>query len=155
MLDLPDLPPAQQERITCSISAAAKYNIPANIMLAIAEKEGGTPGKWVRNKNRSYDIGSLQFNTNYLKELKKYGIKPAHAALPGCYPYELAAWRIHGHIENDKGDLWTKAANYHSKTYKYNSIYRYDLIKKAIKWADWLEAHYKTFEINYKKGAHK
>jgi len=36
-----DLPPDQQERIVCSITAAIKYEIPANILLAVAEKEGG------------------------------------------------------------------------------------------------------------------
>ena len=39
------------ERIVCSISAAAKYGIPANILLAIAEKENGKPGQWMRNAN--------------------------------------------------------------------------------------------------------
>ena len=64
-----DLPPILHERIVCSISAAIKYEIPANIMLAIAEKEGGKPGQWVRNKNGTYDVGAMQFNTSYLKDL--------------------------------------------------------------------------------------
>ncbi|MCU7820084.1 MAG: muramidase [gamma proteobacterium symbiont of Lucinoma myriamae] len=150
MIDLPNLPPLEQERITCSISAAVKYKIPANIMLAIAEKEGGKPGQWVKNKkSNTHDVGPLQFNTAYLNDLKKYGITAADVAAPGCYPYQLAAWRIHGHIKNDKGDLWTKASNYHSRTPKYNHIYRYDLMKKANKWADWLEANYKTYEISF------
>ena len=46
-----DLPPLQQERIVCSITAAIKYQVPANILLAIAEKEGGKPGMVVINKN--------------------------------------------------------------------------------------------------------
>ena len=39
-----DLPPDMQERVVCSITAAIKYEIPANILLAIVEKEGGKPG---------------------------------------------------------------------------------------------------------------
>lgn len=35
-----DIPPAQVERVVCSITAAIKYQVPANIMLAIAEKRG-------------------------------------------------------------------------------------------------------------------
>ena len=38
-----DLPPLEQDRIVCSISAAEAYAIPADIMLAIAEIEGGKP----------------------------------------------------------------------------------------------------------------
>ncbi len=33
-----DLPPDMQERVVCSITAAIKYEIPANILLAIAER---------------------------------------------------------------------------------------------------------------------
>jgi len=46
-----DLSPDMQERVVCSIAAAIKYEIPANILLAIAEKEGGKPGQWIRNRN--------------------------------------------------------------------------------------------------------
>ena len=134
-----DLPPDEQERVVCSITAAVKYEIPANILLAIAEKESGKPGQWVRNNNGTHDIGSMQFNTTYLQDLSKYGIIPDHVANPGCYAYDLAAWRVRRHIKNDKGDIWTKAANYHSRTPKYNAKYRADLIVRAIKWADWLE----------------
>lgn len=90
-----DIPPAQVERVVCSITAAIKYQVPANIMLAIAEKEGGRPGleNKNRNSNGTYDIGRMQFNTVYLKDLEKYGITEEDVAQPGCYSYDLAAWR--------------------------------------------------------------
>ena len=133
-----DLPPDMQERVVCSIIAAVKYEVPANILLAIAEKEGGKPGQWVRNSNGTHDVGSMQFNTAYLEDLSKYGITADHVAQSGCYAYDLAAWRVRQHIKNDKGDIWTKAANYHSRTPTHNARYRADLIVKAVKWADWL-----------------
>ena len=46
-----DLPPQDQERVVCSIVAAVKYEVPANIVLAVAEQEGGQPGQWVKNPN--------------------------------------------------------------------------------------------------------
>ncbi|MBA3754705.1 MAG: transglycosylase SLT domain-containing protein [Nitrosomonas sp.] len=139
-----DLPPDMQERVMCSITAAVKYEIPANILLAIAEKEGGKPGQWVRNSNGTHDVGAMQFNTTYLKDLSKYGITTDHVAEAGCYAYDLAAWRVRQHIKNDPGDVWTKAANYHSRTPKVNSRYRADLIVKAVKWADWLDNYLNT-----------
>ena len=66
--------------------------------------------------------------------------------------HSLAAWRLRMHIRNDKGDLWTKAANYHSRTPRYNTVYRADLIRKATKWADWLEARFVTLDVT-KEGA--
>lgn len=142
-----DLPPSMQEQVVCSISAAVKYEIPANILLAVAEKEGGKPGQWVRNTNGTHDVGPMQFNTAYLRDLKKYGITADHVAAAGCYSYELAAWRIRQHIKNDAGDLWTKAANYHSRTPRFNAVYRADLMRRASKWGNWLEARFVTSEV--------
>ncbi len=142
MLPFVDMPPLQQERVICSVSAAHKYEIPAKILLAVAEKEGGKPGQWVKNTNGTHDVGSMQFNTAYLADLKKqYGITAKDAAASGCFAYELAAWRLRGHIKNDSGDIWKRAANYHSKTPKYNTPYRKDLIRKAAKWETWLIAN--------------
>lgn len=144
-----DIPPQLQERVICSISAAVKYDVPANIVLAVAEKEAGKPGQWVRNSNGSHDVGSMQFNTTYLRDLAKYGITAADVAKAGCYSFDLAAWRIRGHILNDKGDLWARAANYHSRTPQFNTPYRADLIIKAVKWADWLEDRFITHVVGH------
>lgn len=143
-----DLPPHLHERVVCSITAASKYNIPANLILAVAEQEGGKPGQWVRNANGTHDVGSMQFNTSYLTtELARYGITPADVAAPGCYAYELASWRLRSHLRNDRGDIWTRAANYHSRTPALNAIYRSQLIRRAAKWAAWLTARFPTGDI--------
>jgi hypothetical protein len=149
MLSLPmhGPPPQVQERVVCSISAAAKYQVPANIVLAIAEKEGGRPGQWKPNRNGTHDVGPMQFNTSYLSDLARYGVTASEVAVAGCYSFDLAAWRLRQHIQNDKGDLWTRAANYHSRTPQYNSVYRADLMRKATKWADWLDARFVTYDV--------
>ena len=99
----------------CSGIAAVKYDVPANIILAVAEIEGGKPRRYVENTNGTYDVGTMQFNTAYLQDLTQYGITAKDVAAAGCYSYELAAWRLREHILKDTGDLWTRAANYHSK----------------------------------------
>ena len=142
-----DLPPQLQERVVCSIAAAVKYQIPANIVLAVAEKEAGKPGQWVRNANGTHDVGPMQFNTAYLRDLAGYGITPDDVAAAGCYAFDLAAWRLRQHIKKDRGDLWTRAANYHSRTSQYNAVYRADLLVKAGRWADWLEARFVTVDV--------
>ena len=147
MIDtLPDIPPARQEMVTCSLGAALAYDVPANILLAVAEKESGKPGQWVRNENGTFDVGSLQFNTAYLRELGRYGITAADVAAPGCYPFLLAAWRIRGHLHNDAGDIWTRASNYHSRTPRFNARYRADLVRRASRWTVWLDAHFPTHD---------
>lgn len=143
-----DIPPQYQERVICSIIAAVKYELPANIVLAVAGQEGGKPGQWVKNSNGTYDVGTMQFNTSYLADLKKYGITANDVEKPGCYPYELAAWRIRGHVINDKGDLWTRVANYHSRTPEFNQKYRRLIMSRAATWADWLDSNLVTQTVS-------
>ena len=121
--------------------------IPVNIALAVAEKEDGKPGERVRNGDGSYDVGPQQFNTRHLAQLVWYGITEADVAGPGCYPYDLAAWRLRRHIVLDESDLWTRCANYHSRTPRFNKIYRDNLMMQAVRWADWLATRYPTHEV--------
>lgn len=147
MMDtLPDVPAESQEMVACSLGAALAYDIPANVLLAVAEKEAGKPGQWVRNRNGTFDVGALQFNTSYLRDLDRYGITPEDVAAPGCFPFMLAAWRIRGHLRNDSGDVWTRASNYHSRTPRFNARYRADLIRRAARWTTWLDSHFPTHD---------
>jgi hypothetical protein len=147
MMDtLPDVPAESQEMVACSLGAALAYDIPANVLLAVAEKEAGKPGQWVRNRNGTFDVGALQFNTSYLRDLDRYGITPEDVAAPGCFPFMLAAWRIRGHLRNDSGDVWTRASNYHSRTPQFNARYRADLIRRAARWTTWLDSHFPTHD---------
>lgn len=139
-----DLPPQIHERVICSIEAAVRYDVPANIVLAVAELENGKPGMYRSNDNGTKDVGTMQFNTSYLSDLSVYGIRPKDVAVEGCYPYQLATWRIRNHLLQDQGDIWTRAANYHSRTPEYNMTYRRKLKKAAIKWANWLTQNFKT-----------
>lgn len=141
-----DIPPAIHEKVVCSIGAAAKYGVPANIILAVAQREGGRPGQWVRNNNATYDIGSMQFNTAYIRTLARYGIGTGDVARPGCYSYDLAAWRLRGHIKNDRGDIWTRVANYHSRTPVHNAPYRAAIMVNARQWGSWLAARFHTYD---------
>jgi hypothetical protein len=122
-------------------------------MLAVAEQEGGKPGQKTRNSNGTYDYGAMQINTVSLADLRTYGINENHVLAEGCYPYFLAAWRIAGHITNDPGDLWQRAANYHSRTPYYNQIYREKLLKRATKIATRLDITESVGELAYKPTA--
>lgn len=139
-IDLPSH--INQERVACSIQAANHYHIPDLVLLAVAEQEGGKPGQKVRNRNGTFDYGAMQINTVSLAELRKFGIHEKHVLAEGCYPYFLAAWRIAGHIKSDSGDIWQRAANYHSRTPYFNRIYRAGLLRRAAKIA---------YRISYEK----
>jgi hypothetical protein len=106
--------------------------------------ENGKPGMYRPNANGTQDVGVMQMNTQYLADLSGYGITANDVADSGCYPYILATWRLRQHIVHDKGDLWMKAANYHSRTPEYNSIYRTKLKNAAGQWTEWLRKNLRT-----------
>jgi hypothetical protein len=132
-------PPEVQARIVCSIQEAQRYGVPPAVMLAVAQIEGGRPGLAVRNTNGTYDLGPMQLNTAWLATLRPYGVDPRWALASGCYPYQLAAWRIRGHLLGDRGDYWTRVANYHSRTPSQNRPYRVQVITIAMRWDSWLQ----------------
>lgn len=133
-----------REQIECVIAAAIQYEVPANALLAVAEQEKGKPNQWVTNSNGTHDVGVMQFNTNYLRQLERYGIRAEHAASRDCYPYMLASWRIKNHLVRDTGSFWVKIANYHSRTPLYNQRYASSIAEKGKRWGQWLEQHYPT-----------
>jgi len=150
MMDAQPQLPLETAQIQCAIAAAIHYEVPANVLLAVAEQERGRANTWVRNENGSHDIGVMQFNTTYLTQLQRYGIRPEHVASDGCYPFLLASWRIKGHLVNDTGGFWTRVANYHSRTPYYNQRYATSVAQRANRWATWLEAHYPTRTLDPK-----
>jgi hypothetical protein len=138
------LPPPSvlEQRIDCSVKASVKYQIPANMLLGVAELENGRPGRTSQNENGTVDIGVMQFNSSYIASLGRFGIHSSDVAGSDCYPFDLAAWRLAGHLARDKGDIWTRASNYHSRTPWFNAIYRKKLMRLAAKWETWLRDHY-------------
>jgi hypothetical protein len=147
-MDAATLPPAQQEMVTCSIEAAVMFGVPANALLAVAEQEGGRAGLWQPNANGTHDVGTMQFNTAYLRDLRRYGITVEDVAGAGCYPYRLAAWRLRRHMEDDGGDFWTRIANYHSRTAQFNQRYAGQIKRRAAKWDQFLRQHYATQDVS-------
>jgi hypothetical protein len=141
-----DLPPVWQETVQCVLEAAPRHGVPANIVLAIAELEGGAPYTWGWNRDGSIDYGRMRINSVHLAEFGRYGISPVHLVEPGCYPIDLATWMIGRHLMQCRGDVWQCAANYNSKTPGKNAIYRAKLIPAAGRWARWLWEHYPTIE---------
>ena len=114
-----DLPPNLPEPVICCIEAAQDYGLPPAVVLSVAQAEDGQAGLWVENGNKTYD--------------------PEAVEASGCYPYKLAAWRIAGHLKNDKGDYWSKVANYHSRTPALNLKYQSRLLNFFGAWMKWFK----------------
>jgi Transglycosylase SLT domain len=138
--------------VECVIQAAIKQDVPANILLAIASKENGKNGQLVRNTNGTLDVSHFQINTaTFRQELAPYGVTLADLQWRGCYNAEVAAFLLKKRLtERGTQDFWTKAANYHSRTPRYNRVYRADLMRLSSEWANWMKQNYKNTTVTYR-----
>ena len=131
--DIPPEMPLPEARIMCSVEAAERYQVPPDLVFAIALTEGGEPFMVSANTNGTADLGLLQFNTAYLKTLAGQGVSTEAVQSRTCYPFHLAAWRLQQHLQEPGADELTKAACYHSRTPKLNAKYRAKLLVNALK----------------------
>lgn len=147
-----DLYSYEAATVDCVIKASTKHKVPANVLLAIASVEHGLNGQYVKNKNGSFDIGHFQINSYHWNKnglFNHTGIETKDIAWRGCMNAELAAWMLKNHLnEQVDQDYWTKAANYHSKTKKYNKQYKRKLMAYSKKWAEWLTAKYPETHVS-------
>ena len=130
-----------EERLNCAIQAGLKYNVPVDVLLAISSIENGNIDTISKNTNNTYDYGVMQINSDYIKDLNnKYNLNLKYQDFlqDNCFSFEVAAFKIKEHIKNDSGDLLTRIAMYHSKTYKFNEIYKQKLIYYCKYWSDYL-----------------
>ena len=130
--------------IWCALAASVRYDVPADALLSVYSVERGGTDTWSHDANGTYDVGPLQFNTDYLASLRRFGITPRAVEGKTCYPWFLAAWRIHNQLVEDRGGFWTRVARYHSATPRYVATYRRQLLEYAPRWRAWLIAHYPT-----------
>ncbi|UXI68327.1 transglycosylase SLT domain-containing protein [Tahibacter amnicola] len=138
--------------VACVIEAARRQRVPANILLAIATIESGRNGQRVTNKNGTQDIGHFQINSIHWRGDLAV-VAQEDAAWRGCYNAELAAWILHRHLADPaEPDYWTRAANYHSRTPRFNAIYRGKLVPLAQRWGEWLRAHHRDLPVRYETG---
>ena len=110
-----------EERLNCAIQAGLKYNVPVDVLLAISSIENGNIDTISKNTNNTYDYGVMQINSDYIQDLN-----------------QTAAYKLKDHIKFDKGDLLTRLAMYHSKTPKYNEIYKKKIVFHSKYWSDFL-----------------
>ena len=128
---------------TCLMLAAQNYSIPPAVLVGILHVEGGKVGQQVRNTNGSYDLGPMQINTLWTKELSKVWGVPrttAHRLIrdDACTNVNVAAW-IFRRNWNEAKSLSKAIAWYNSRTphigYKYKkkviaAMKRHNLIPK-------------------------
>lgn len=119
--------------IECINQAAITYHVPASIIVSVLRIEGGKNGIASRNKDGTFDYGSMQINSRWLKTLAPYGYTKNDLQYNPCVNVAVGAWILGLSIADGK-NLWNGVGNYHSHTTKFNQKYN----KKAQKFHNWL-----------------
>ena len=104
----------------CLTMAAQTYQVPPQVLVGILHVEGGKVGQQVRNTNGTYDLGPMQINTLWTKELaKEWGVSRQTAKVlirdDACTNINVAAWIFRRNL-NETKSLSKAIAWYNSRT---------------------------------------
>jgi soluble lytic murein transglycosylase-like protein len=106
----------------CINEAAIEYHVPAKLIISLLNVERGKNGAVEKNKNGTYDIGSMQINSSWLYDLKKHGITREDVQFNPCINVKVGAWILGKYIAGEN-DLMSGIGDYHSHTKRYNQDY--------------------------------
>lgn len=123
--------------LECINHAAKVFHVPAIIIVSVMKIENGWNGAASRNKNGSYDLGVMQVNTTWLKDLKPFGITKEKLQYDPCVNVHTGTWILAKGLAQGEG--WQGVGNYHSATPFFNKSYRqkvkiaYEKMERALK----------------------
>ncbi|MBU2769487.1 lytic transglycosylase domain-containing protein [Acidithiobacillus ferrivorans] len=78
--------------MSCVQSAASRYGLSADVVLAILRTEGGRPGTVAPDPNGTDDLGPAQVNTCHLPFLSRYGYTRSTLINNPCANVMAGAW---------------------------------------------------------------
>ncbi|WP_434152247.1 transglycosylase SLT domain-containing protein (plasmid) [Methylocaldum gracile subsp. desertum] len=78
----------------CLSYTARVWGVHWALLLAIHEVEGGKPGTIAWNRNKTYDMGPMQFNSATVADLAKYGVREEHMRYSECASFYVAGWKL-------------------------------------------------------------
>lgn len=113
----------------CLKEASQRFRIPASLIRAIMDVEGGTTGRVSHNTNGSYDIGPMQINSIWLPEVEKRGGSLQLLLHHRCANIHFGAWLLSREMNGidpariDRASFWRAVGNYHSHTPQRNAYY--------------------------------
>ena len=108
--------------IECINQAAITYHVPATMIITILKTEGGKNGEANKNKDGSYDYGSMQINSCWLEKIGSYGYTRQDIQYKPCVNVAVGAWILAQSIASGK-NIWHGVGNYHSHTPVFNQVY--------------------------------
>ena len=113
--------------VECVVYEAQRQALPPTLLVAVMHTENGKIGEFSKNNNGSYDIGPMQINTLWLKDIALWtrtSVENVAMALAydGCANVAVGAYLLRRAI-TQTGDVWKGVAKYHSGTPQIGATY--------------------------------
>lgn len=106
----------------CFYKSAAKYKVPVDLLIAIAQTESQMNTKAVGKNSSSEDLGVMQINTSWLPKLgREFGLNRHHLYEP-CTNIDIGAWVL-AHNFVQFGYTWNAVGAYNAKSPNKRVIY--------------------------------
>ena len=125
--------------IECINQAAVQYFVPAKVIIAVLQTEGGRPGLASPNRNGTVDYGPMQINSAWIKQIAPYGYTDHQVQDDPCTNVKEGAWILSQAMAHSSAQpYWQGVSNYHSYTPVYNQTYqrqiksRYVVLTRAL-----------------------
>lgn len=122
--------PGEASEAQCLERTAKRYALPATLLRAIRDVEGGREGIWRRNTNHTYDYGVMQINSVWLPRLKPLGYDAYVLTHDQCASIAVAGWILAqafaeagDGVASDAQRYWQAVGRYHSATASLNRRY--------------------------------
>jgi soluble lytic murein transglycosylase-like protein len=99
--------------LNCWLAAAERFNLPVQLLHAIAHVESGDDCRATHlNNDGSIDMGCMQVNSRWLKELHRFGITREDLFVP-CVNIHVGAWILAQEVER-YGYTWLAIGAYNA-----------------------------------------
>lgn len=109
--------------ITCINQAATEYQVPAALIMAIIQVEGGQVGLAMPNTNGSFDLGVMQINTAWAPSFEAKGYRLSDIQNNPCKNVDVGTWILSQCLNHDANNLMVAVGDYHSHTPILNQAY--------------------------------
>jgi len=110
----------------CYQEAAQYYQVPARVLRAIHQVEGGKRGERVPDPNGTFDHGFMQINTCWKPVLHQMGWRMRYITNHDCANIFVAAYILRKNLLRTH-NLWLAIADYHSS----DPVYGYPYLQKV------------------------
>lgn len=108
--------------MSCINQAAIEYQVPAALIMAIIQVEGGHNGLAMPNTNGTFDLGIMQINTTWASTISQKGYSITDIQNDPCKNIDVGTWILSQCLANNP-NIIAAVGDYHSHTPIYNSEY--------------------------------